>query len=135
MRRPVGPNRDGRPGRGRGVERTRTPIPGRGTGGPGGRPNPHLGRGEAGARPLTWTVEFSSRAVRDLKQLDRPTRARVVDAIERHASTGAGDIKRLRDRDAEWRLRVGDWRILISYRFGLRKVEILRVLHRKDAYR
>ena len=84
---------------------------------------------------MSCTVCFSSRALHDLKRLDRPTRVRIVGAIERHAATGAGDVKRLRGRDDGWRLRVGDWRVLHQYRFGDKTVEIARIVHRRDAYR
>jgi mRNA-degrading endonuclease RelE of RelBE toxin-antitoxin system len=84
---------------------------------------------------LSWTVSFSSRALHDLKQLDRRTNTRIVEAIERHAATGAGDVKRLRGRDDGWRLRVGDWCVLHRYRFDDKTVEIVRVVRRRDAYR
>ena len=84
---------------------------------------------------MSWTVSFSSRALHDLKQLDRQTRTRIVDAIERHSDTGAGDVKRLQGRGREWRLRVGEWRVLHSYRFEDKVVEVIRVVHRRDAYR
>ena len=84
---------------------------------------------------MSWAVSFSSHALHDLKQLDRRTHTRVVEAIERHAATGAGDVKRLRGRDNGWRLRVGDWRVLHRYRFDDKTVEIVRVVRRRDAYR
>ena len=84
---------------------------------------------------MSWTVSFSSRALHDLKRLDRQTRIRIIDAIERHATTGAGDVKRLRGRDNGWRLRVGDWRVLHRYRFDAKIVEIARIVRRRDAYR
>ncbi len=84
---------------------------------------------------MSWTVSFSSRALHDLKQLEQQTRIRIVAAIERHAATGAGDVKRLRGRDNGWRLRVGDWRVLHHYCFGSKSVEIARIVRRRDAYR
>ncbi len=84
---------------------------------------------------MSWTVSFSSRALHDLRRLDRRTRIRIINAIERHATTGAGDVKRLRGRDNGWRLRVGAWRVLYGYRFDARVVEIARIVRRRDAYR
>jgi mRNA-degrading endonuclease RelE of RelBE toxin-antitoxin system len=66
--------------------------------------------------------------------LDQPVAARVIGAIERFAETGAGDVKRLRGASAEYRLRVGDWRV----RFDQPDkdiIRILRVLHRRETYR
>jgi mRNA interferase RelE/StbE len=44
-----------------------------------------------------------------------------------------GDIKRLTNFTPEFRLRVGDWRVLFEAEGD--KVTIYRILHRRDAYR
>jgi mRNA-degrading endonuclease RelE of RelBE toxin-antitoxin system len=58
----------------------------------------------------------------------------VIAAIKRHADTEAGDVKRLKGRRDVWRLRVGDWRVFMTYRFGDRVIEIARAMHRSEAY-
>ena len=56
-----------------------------------------------------WRVETSSRARRDLRHLDPPVRARVVDAINRFVGDPpVGDVIKLQDREEQWRLRAGD---------------------------
>ena len=77
----------GRSGRARALERKRKPSPGRRSRGLGGRPNPHPGRGEAGARPLTWTASFSTRALRDLNNWIKIVR--VVHRTDGHPSRRA----------------------------------------------
>lgn len=80
-------------------------------------------------------IEWSNRAIQDAQRLDPGVRRRVIEAIERFASTGAGDVRRLRGRNREWRLRVGKWRVLLAYNLGDATVLILRVLPRAEAYR
>ena len=87
---------------------------------------------------MSWrslSVEFKSRAKRDLKLLDRTVQVRVLKTIRDYAASGHGDVKCLQG-SPDYRLRVGDWRV----RFGLEGGEIqvmmvLRVLHRREAYR
>jgi len=77
---------------------------------------------------------LSRRAEDDFRGLDPTVAARLFDAVERLATTGQGDVKKLKGADRQYRLRVGDWRVRFE------KVEdgtcvILRVLHRREAYR
>jgi mRNA interferase RelE/StbE len=45
-----------------------------------------------------------------LRRLPRNERERIIAAVER---LPGGDVRRLAGRKGEWRLRVGDWRLLI----------------------
>lgn len=59
----------------------------------------------------------------------------MVDAVTHLAQTGEGDVVRLAGVEpAEYRLRVGDWRIRFT-RDDERRLQVLRVLHRGKAYR
>jgi mRNA interferase RelE/StbE len=78
--------------------------------------------------------ELSARAEADMRALDPPVAARIFDAIERLAETGQGDVKKLKGSDREYRLRVGNWRVRFE-RLDSQTYVILRVLHRRDAYR
>ncbi|MDA1190814.1 MAG: type II toxin-antitoxin system RelE/ParE family toxin [Candidatus Poribacteria bacterium] len=73
-------------------------------------------------------------AQRDLRRLDATTRERVFDAMRRLAQTGEGDLKRLTDRTNRYRLRVGDWRVIIHYEGG-DEIRVVRVDHRSRVYR
>ncbi len=54
----------------------------------------------------------------------------------RFAETGLGDVKRLSGRSGQWRLRVGDWRVLFTYEEeDGEAIVVLRALHRREAYR
>ena len=79
-------------------------------------------------------LEWSESSLEDMAALDKGIARRIQRAVERFAETETGNIKRLQGIDPpEYRLRIGEWRV----RFGLngRKIRVLRVLNRKDAYR
>jgi len=79
-------------------------------------------------------IEWTAPSLEDMTGLDKGISRRVKQAVERFAETGAGNVKRLQDIDPpEFRLRAGDF----SVRFYLDRdtMRILRVRHRKDAYR
>jgi mRNA interferase RelE/StbE len=83
-----------------------------------------------------WRVEFARAAARDLKRLDPQIRRRVLSAIQGLvAEPPQGDVKRLAGLDAEWRLRVGDWRVRFTREPDPRLIFVKRVLPRGRAYR
>ena len=75
------------------------------------------------------------RAQRDLRQLDSQAARRVTAGVEPYAATGRGDFIKLAGEDQLYRLRVGDWRVLLTYDQSSREGAVLRVLHRREAYR
>lgn len=80
-------------------------------------------------------VVWSPQARADLRAVDREIAVGILRAIDRYLSTGAGDIKKLRPPRQEFRLRVGDYRVLFLPREEELTIEILRVFHRREAYR
>ena len=84
---------------------------------------------------MSWTVVLTASAQRDLRRLDRPVAARILDALARLADTGQGDVTRLQGVSDEWRLRIGDWRVRFRYDHPARTLEVLRILPRGQAYR
>lgn len=85
--------------------------------------------------PLPREILWSRPAQRDLRRLSQETAQRVIDAVERLAATGYGDVRPLQGQDREWRLRVGDWRVTFTYPERDGPLEVLRVLPRGRAYR
>jgi mRNA interferase RelE/StbE len=82
---------------------------------------------------VTRRILFRPSAVRDLERLDRVVQARIDASLVRYAVTGHGDVKSLKDRPGEFRLRVGKWRIF----FSLEPPDLIRVLaidNRGEAY-
>lgn len=84
---------------------------------------------------MSWTVTLTGSARRDIRRLDSPVAARILEALERLATTGQGDIQRLRGTPDEWRLRVGDWRVRFRYDTATQTLAVLRILPRGEAYR
>jgi len=88
---------------------------------------------------LAWSVSYDPRALKELEKLDRIAQKRIVnflrDRIEGRrnprelgkALTG-GEIRL-------WRYRVGDYRMICQISDASQMVLILRIAHRKEAYR
>ena len=82
-------------------------------------------------RQLRWNRQAEA----DFARLPGRLQDRVLAALERLADTGQGDIKKLHSRQNQWRLRVGDWRAIITFADRGNIIRVLRVLHRREAYR
>lgn len=81
-------------------------------------------------RRIEWTPQARS----DIRRIDRQTALGLLEELADYALTDHGDVIRLEGVDPpEFRLRLGDYRIRF-YDYGDR-MQILRVLHRREAYR
>ena len=80
----------------------------------------------------TYQIEFKPRAIKDLDDLPSRARERVLQKIEGLSDNLAGDVKHLTNFTPEYRLRVGDYRVLFEIEDTI--VVVYRVVHRKDAY-
>ena len=79
-------------------------------------------------------IEWTEAAIGDMAALDKGIARRVKQAVERFAASGAGNVKKLQGVDpAEFRLRVGDWRV--RFELDAVTVRVLRVRNRREAYR
>ncbi len=81
---------------------------------------------------MTYTIELNRRAIKDLRDIAAAERRRIVARIEALAVDLAGDVKRLTHFTPEYRLRVGDYRVL--FEVDGNRVVVHRVKHRSDAY-
>jgi len=78
-------------------------------------------------------IVVTTRAKKDLEKLDNDTRKRVYLALE-HLITGQRvDIKKLKGSES-YRIRVGDYRVIIEISKEAVTVYTLRVLHRREVY-
>jgi mRNA interferase RelE/StbE len=83
---------------------------------------------------MPWSIEVSQRARRDLAALDAATRRAVGQALNRLATDPSGaDLKKLSGGD--WRLRVGEWRVMLELDNRTGRIIVQRVVNRRDAYR
>jgi mRNA interferase RelE/StbE len=78
-------------------------------------------------------IEIRNKAEKDLKAIPKRDGERIAKAIIALQSGAAGDIKRLTNFTPEYRLRVGDWRVL--FEMDAKQITIYRILHRREAYR
>ena len=82
-------------------------------------------------RTITWTDD----AVGDIVGLARGNSrqaTRIREAVTRFGRGEHGDIKKLQGRSNQWRLRVGDWRVVYEEQTG--ETRIVGVDNRRDAY-
>ena len=84
---------------------------------------------------MSFSIRIKESTAKELRRVAKSDRARIVAAIDRLAETphlGAalkGDMRGLR------RLRVGDYRVVYEIRDDELVVLVVRVAHRRDAYR
>jgi len=83
---------------------------------------------------VRWRAYWLSEAVGDLLDIasaDRRQATRIYRAVESLARTEQGDIRKLTDRSDEWRLRVGDWRVLFVFD-GLAQSMTVQTIKRRN---
>ncbi len=84
---------------------------------------------------MTYRVEFTSAAARQVRKLPRPVRDRVLDAIE-----DLGDdprphgVKKLSGERTAWRIRIGEYRVIYDVFDSELLVTVVRAAHRREAY-
>jgi mRNA interferase RelE/StbE len=81
---------------------------------------------------MKYAIEFKPQALKDLKSLPAGEIRRIMAKVEALSDGLAGDVKKLTNFTPEYRLRVGNYRVLFEVDLGT--VIVYRVLHRKDAY-
>ncbi len=82
-----------------------------------------------------YSVTLRPRARRDIRNLDRPTIARVSRAIDSLAENPrpSGCLK-VKTSEGRWRIRVGDWRVGYEINDALQTVTIVTIGHRSEFY-
>ena len=58
------------------------------------------------------SIQLSKKAAKSLKNINEPEKTRIKNAIK---GIPNGDIKKLQGSNNQYRLRLGDWRIVFSY--------------------
>ena len=75
-------------------------------------------------------IAFTTAALRQWTKLTPATRERIKAKLEAFATTGAGDVKRLKGQEG-CRLRIGDWRVVF---IDGSTVIVVAVGHRREIY-
>jgi mRNA interferase RelE/StbE len=83
-----------------------------------------------------FEVLIEKAAEKDLRRLASAVRQRAEDAILGLAlNPRPAGAKKLSGSKADWRIRVGDYRVLYEIADTIRVVRVFRVRHRGDVYR
>ena len=82
---------------------------------------------------MKYTVQFKPRAIKDIESLTSKLQLRIIKKIEEMSDNLKGDVKHLTDSTPEFRLRVGDYRVL--FEIEGETMIIYRIRHRREAYR
>ena len=83
---------------------------------------------------MNYTVGLKPRASKDLRRIQKQNASRIADALERLADDLSGDVKRLTNFTPEYRLRVGQYRVLFEVE-NENEIVVYRIVHRREAYR
>ncbi len=88
---------------------------------------------------MAWSVNFEPRALAELKKLDRTGQKRIVRFLEERIAgkTNPRDFGKALtgEKVGLWRYRIGNYRVICRIEDERSNVLVLRVAHRKEAYR
>ena len=82
---------------------------------------------------MKYKVELKPRAIKDLKDIPKSDGKKIIEKLKLLEDDIQGDVKKLTNFTTEYRMRVGDWRILFEVEGE--KIIVYRIRHRKEAYR
>ena len=83
----------------------------------------------------SYRVALTSSADKELKKLSGQLIARIVPRLDNLASNPhPPGCKKLRGGDREWRIRVGDYRVVYTIDDTKLLVEVTRIRHRSEVY-
>ena len=82
-----------------------------------------------------YFVEVKPTARKELETLPDPLLARVVRKLESLADVPRpAGCKKLKGFKDQWRVRIGDWRVVYHIDEAVKLVSILRIAHRREVY-
>jgi mRNA interferase RelE/StbE len=82
---------------------------------------------------MKYGIQFKPRAVKDIERLSSRMQLQILQAIEAMSNDLKGDVKQLTNFTPEYRLRVGDYRVLFEIENN--NIVVYRIRHRREAYR
>ena len=84
---------------------------------------------------MTYSIEITGTAEKQLKRIGRPEQIRLRDAIRGLAQEPRPQgFKKLKERDG-YRIRVGAYRVIYDIADQVLRVLVFKVGHRRDVYR
>lgn len=87
---------------------------------------------------MRYTVEFTDRALKDLKKLDRHTAALILGWIRKNLENCENPRQHGKgltaNKSGQWRYRVGDYRLLAEIEDSKIRILVLNIGHRREIY-
>lgn len=82
---------------------------------------------------MTYEIIFSDKALKQIKKLDKKIQERIIAVLERIRVRPEAYVTKLVG-DPGYKLRVGDYRIIMDIENNKLKILVLKVGHRKNIY-
>lgn len=87
---------------------------------------------------MVWTINYSDRALKSLRKMDKQSARRIVDFMDLRIAVAADPRQSGRplkgDLGEFWRYRVGDYRILCEIRDDELIILVATIGHRREVY-
>lgn len=81
-------------------------------------------------------LSFTKHAQKDLAGLEASQKKRIVQALEQLlANPEHAELRKIKMKPGQWRLRAGDWRVILEIDFAENVIYVLHIKHRREAYR
>ncbi len=85
---------------------------------------------------VSYKIKFKKSAEKELQKIPKNTLLKITNVIQQLASNPRPQgVKKLKTFANNYRIRVGKYRVLYTIEDDFLIIEIIRVRHRKDAYR
>jgi len=82
---------------------------------------------------VKYKIKFDKKSKKDLLELEKNYQTLVLSKIELLSENLQGDVKKLTNFTPEYRLRVGNYRVLFEVENDL--IIIYKIKHRKESYK
>ncbi|NOR49367.1 MAG: type II toxin-antitoxin system RelE/ParE family toxin [Methanosarcinaceae archaeon] len=83
---------------------------------------------------MTYGIIFSDRALKQLKKLEKNVQERIISTLERIKIRPQAHVTKLVG-DPGYRLRVGDYRVILDIDEGNLVILVIKIGHRKKTYK
>jgi mRNA interferase RelE/StbE len=84
---------------------------------------------------MSYRVNFTTAAARQVRKVPRPMRGRIIDSIEDLADDPRPHgAKKLVGEQTSWRIRIGDYRMIYDVFDSELTVTVVRAAHRREVY-
>jgi len=81
-------------------------------------------------------LSFTKHAQKDIAALNASQRDRITQALDQIlVDPEHADLRKIKMKPGQWRLRAGEWRIILEIDLIGQVVHVLHIKHRREAYR